>query len=92
MILMWVLYEWFNINNIDYFQGVFVRTWCPELARLSNEYIQTPWLAPGHILKEAGVELGVNYPRPIIIVPQWNQQVNFYMILVLIYIYIFRFF
>jgi len=57
-------------------QGVFVRTWCPELARLSNEYIHTPWLAPSHILKEAGVELGVNYPRPMIIVSQWNQQVD----------------
>jgi len=67
-------------------QGVFVRTWCPELARLPNEYIQTPWLAPSHVLKEAGVELGVNYPRPIIIVPQWNQQVNVYMILMSIYI------
>ncbi|CAF4409731.1 unnamed protein product, partial [Rotaria magnacalcarata] len=46
----------------------------PELARLPNEYIHTPWLAPSHILKGAGVELGVNYPRPIIVVPQWNQQ------------------
>ncbi|CAF3299971.1 unnamed protein product [Rotaria sp. Silwood2] len=54
--------------------GKFVRTWCPELARLPNEYIQTPWLAPSHVLKDAGVELNVNYPRPIIIVSQWNQQ------------------
>ncbi|CAF3534511.1 unnamed protein product [Rotaria sp. Silwood2] len=54
--------------------GTFVRTWCPELARLSNEYIQTPWLAPSHILKDAGVELGINYPRSILIISQWNQQ------------------
>ncbi|CAF0888048.1 unnamed protein product [Adineta ricciae] len=54
--------------------GVFIRTWCPELAQLSNEYIQTPWLAPTHVLAEAGVELGVNYPRPMLVVPQWNQQ------------------
>lgn len=54
--------------------GDFVRTWCPELARLPNEYLHTPWLAPVHILREAAVELGVNYPRPIIIQPQWNQQ------------------
>ncbi|CAM4784737.1 unnamed protein product [Rotaria magnacalcarata] len=59
----------------DYdFSGEFVRAWCPELARLPNEYIHTPWLAPSHILKGAGVELGVNYPRPIIVVAQWNQQ------------------
>ncbi|UJR31796.1 hypothetical protein I4U23_019273 [Adineta vaga] len=57
-------------------KGEFIRTWCPELTRLPNEYIQTPWLAPSHILKEAGVELGNNYPRPMIIVPQWNQQFN----------------
>ncbi|CAF4809214.1 unnamed protein product [Rotaria sp. Silwood1] len=54
--------------------GTFVRKWCPELVRLPNEYIQTPWLAPFHTLKDASVELGVNYPRPIIIVSQWNQQ------------------
>ncbi|CAF0732427.1 unnamed protein product [Adineta steineri] len=67
----------FNVvkQGFDYDpNGIFVRIWCPELARLPNEYIQTPWLAPAHILKEAGVELGVHYPRPIIIVPQWNQQ------------------
>ena len=57
-------------------QGVFVRTWCPELARLPNEYIHTPWLAPAQVLREAGVELGVNYPRPLLTVTQWNQQVN----------------
>lgn len=54
--------------------GVFVRTWCPELARLPNEYIHTPWLAPVQVLREAGVELGVNYPRPLLTVTQWNQQ------------------
>lgn len=58
------------------FQGVFVRTWCPELARLPNDYIHTPWLAPAHVLRDAGVELGVTYPRPLLIVPQWNQQVK----------------
>jgi len=54
--------------------GVFVRTWCPELARLPNDYIHTPWLAPAHVLRDAGVELGVTYPRALLIVPQWNQQ------------------
>ena len=53
-----------------------MRTWCPELARLPNDYIHTPWLAPPHVLRDAGVELGVTYPRPLLIVPQWNQQVN----------------
>jgi deoxyribodipyrimidine photolyase len=57
-------------------QGIFVRTWCPELARLPNEYIHTPWLAPAHVLKDANVELGVNYPRPLMVATQWNQQVT----------------
>jgi hypothetical protein len=34
------------------------------------------------------VELGINYPRPIIVVTQWNQQVNSHIILLL---YVFGF-
>ena len=46
--------------------GVYVRTWCPELANLPNAYIHAPFLAPASVLKSAGVELGVTYPAPIV--------------------------
>ena len=46
--------------------GHYVRKFVPELAQLPNQYIHTPWEAPVHILKQAGVILGQTYPRPIV--------------------------
>lgn len=47
-------------------EGDYVRLWLPELARLPTEWIHHPWDAPPALLRAAGVELGVNYPKPII--------------------------
>jgi len=46
--------------------GDYVRRWVPELAKMPKKYIHRPWEAPAHILQEAGVTLGGNYPRPIV--------------------------
>ncbi|XAR57425.1 Deoxyribodipyrimidine photo-lyase [Bertholletia excelsa] len=46
--------------------GEYVRHWLPELARMPTEWIHHPWDAPLTILKAAGVELGLNYPKPVI--------------------------
>ncbi|KAL8128250.1 hypothetical protein AgCh_014996 [Apium graveolens] len=46
--------------------GEFVRRWLPELARLPTEWIHHPWNAPPSVLQAAGVELGSNYPLPIV--------------------------
>lgn len=46
--------------------GEYIRNWIPELARLPTEWIHHPWDAPSTVLKAAGVELGLNYPRPIV--------------------------
>ncbi|CAM0945172.1 unnamed protein product [Alopecurus aequalis] len=46
--------------------GEYVRTWIPELARMPAEWIHHPWDSPSSILEVAGVELGLNYPKPIV--------------------------
>ncbi|XP_010267725.1 PREDICTED: cryptochrome-1 isoform X4 [Nelumbo nucifera] len=47
-------------------KGEYVRRWLPELARLPTEWIHHPWDAPELVLQAAGVELGSNYPLPIV--------------------------
>ncbi|XP_047321241.1 cryptochrome-1-like [Impatiens glandulifera] len=46
--------------------GEYVRRWLPELARLPTEWIHHPWNAPGSVLQAGGIELGSNYPLPIV--------------------------
>ena len=46
--------------------GSYVRRWVPELKDLPNRHLHTPWEAPADTLKEAGVELGRDYPLPIV--------------------------
>ena len=47
-------------------RGEFIRYWLPELRRLPNEMLHTPWLMDADQLKRFGVVLGENYPMPII--------------------------
>ncbi|KAK3230891.1 hypothetical protein Dsin_002772 [Dipteronia sinensis] len=46
--------------------GEYVRRWLPELSRLPTEWIHHPWNAPDSVLQAAGIELGSNYPLPIV--------------------------
>jgi cryptochrome 2 len=46
--------------------GEYVRQWLPELARMPTVWIHNPWDAPDNVLQVAGVELGLNYPKPMI--------------------------
>ncbi len=46
--------------------GVFVRRWLPELARVPDRYLHAPWEMPGDVQREAGFVLGQGYPAPII--------------------------
>lgn len=46
--------------------GAYVRRFVPELARLPARWIHKPWQAPDVVLREAGLRLGRDYPRPIV--------------------------
>ena len=47
-------------------KGTYVRRWVPELARLPDEFIHKPWEAAPELLRQAGVELGRDYPHPVV--------------------------
>lgn len=48
-------------KNADY-----IRKWIPELAKLDNKWIHRPFDAPELILKSANIELGKDYPKPLV--------------------------
>ncbi len=47
----------------------YLRLWLPELAALDDKWLHRPWQAPPEVLAQAGVTLGVTYPRPVVDFP-----------------------
>ncbi|MFT5420561.1 MAG: deoxyribodipyrimidine photo-lyase [Candidatus Endobugula sp.] len=47
-------------------EGDYVRHFVPELSLMPKKYLFNPWEAPESVLAEAGVQLGVTYPKPIV--------------------------
>jgi deoxyribodipyrimidine photo-lyase len=47
-------------------KGEYVRRWVPELAMLPTRWIHKPWQAPAAILRDSGIRLGEDYPKPIV--------------------------
>ena len=47
-------------------EGKFIRRYLPQLARLSAKLIHAPWLVSPIELAAAGVEIGRDYPAPIV--------------------------
>ncbi len=46
--------------------GLYVRSWVPELAALPTKFVHDPGSAPESVLRAADVELGGSYPLPLI--------------------------
>lgn len=47
-------------------EGAYVRRWVPEIAKLPDKVIHSPWTAPAEALAAGGVTLGTTYPAPIV--------------------------
>lgn len=46
--------------------GEYTRHHLPELARLPDRYLFSPWEAPGQVLQRANVVIGETYPSPVV--------------------------
>lgn len=44
----------------------YIKQYVPELNNLATPYVFAPWEAPSDILRQAGIELGRNYPLPVV--------------------------
>jgi len=47
-------------------QGVYVRQWVPELARVPDKFIHQPWKMPPDVQRQARCAIEEDYPPPIV--------------------------
>jgi deoxyribodipyrimidine photo-lyase len=46
--------------------GAYVRRWLPELAHVPQQYVHEPWKMPAEVQREAGCQIGEDYPAPLV--------------------------
>jgi len=64
-------------QGLDYdSQGEYIRLWIEELRGIKDGKVHNPWTLSRGELERSGVELGVTYPNPIVIAPEWSRHTN----------------
>ncbi len=46
-------------------EGVYIKTYVPELQNFPSDYVHQPWAAPLYIQLQAGCVVGEDYPQPL---------------------------
>ena len=54
--------------------GRFIRQWLPELRRVPDTWLHTPWLMPAPLQLQYGCVLERDYPAPVVELQQAQQQ------------------
>ncbi|THH40396.1 DASH family cryptochrome [Neolewinella litorea] len=54
--------------------GEYVKRWCPELSDLPSEYVHQPDALPTNEQTTYGLELGRNYPWPLVPSERWRDR------------------
>ena len=57
-------------------QGEYIRLWVEELRGIKDGRAHFPWTLSRAELDRSGIELGVTYPNPIVIAPEWSRHTN----------------
>jgi len=55
-------------------EGKFVRLWVEELGEVKGSRVHMPWTLNRAELEKANVELGVDYPKPLMVAPEWSRH------------------
>merc|ERR1719268_371454 len=55
-------------------EGKFVRLWVEELEDLKGGRVHMPWTLNRSELENANLELGVDYPKPMLVAPEWSRH------------------
>jgi deoxyribodipyrimidine photo-lyase len=54
--------------------GIYIRTYVPELSKLSNRTLFAPWEASPEVLDAAGIVLGKTYPKPLVMPKEGRER------------------
>ena len=55
-------------------EGKFVRLWVEELGEVKGSRVHMPWTLNRAELEKAKLEIGVDYPKPVLVAPEWNRH------------------